>query len=94
MTNKFPLKGFTHMLMDGVSVCMHRNLSDRHPIYKLLSPHFHYMHGINRLYMLHLLLLRFYLIFKIILNYIPNANSQNVAINCKTYPNPKETYTN
>lgn len=40
--------GFTHMLMDGVSVCMHRNLSDRHPIYKLLSPHFHYMHGINR----------------------------------------------
>lgn len=42
------------MLMDGVSVCMHRNLSDRHPIYKLLSPHFHYMHGINRLYMLHL----------------------------------------
>lgn len=39
--------GFTHMLMDGVSVCMHRNLSDRHPIYKLLLPHFHYMHAIN-----------------------------------------------
>lgn len=55
------------MLMDGVSVCMHRNLSDRHPIYKLLSPHFHYMHGINRLYMLHLFLLRFYLISRLFL---------------------------
>lgn len=40
--------GFTHMLMDGVSVCMHRNLSDRHPIYKLLLPHFQYMHIINK----------------------------------------------
>ena len=40
--------GFTHLLMDGVSVCMHRNLSDRHPIYKLLHPHFRYMHAINR----------------------------------------------
>lgn len=39
--------GFTHLLMDGVSVCMHRNLSDRHPIYKLLLPHFQYMHAIN-----------------------------------------------
>lgn len=39
--------GFTHILMDGVSVCMHRNLSDRHPIYKLLLPHFQYMHVIN-----------------------------------------------
>lgn len=34
--------------MDGVSVCMHRNLSDRHPIYKLLLPHFQYMHIINK----------------------------------------------
>ncbi|XP_078318033.1 polyunsaturated fatty acid lipoxygenase ALOX15B-like [Crassostrea virginica] len=41
--------GFTHLLMDGVSVCMHRFLSDRHPIYKLLHPHFHYMHFINEL---------------------------------------------
>lgn len=40
--------GFTHMLMDGVSVCMHRTLSDRHPIYKLLLPHFQYMHAINK----------------------------------------------
>lgn len=40
--------GFTHMLMDGVSVSMHRNLSDRHPIYKLLLPHFQYMHIINK----------------------------------------------
>lgn len=39
--------GFTHLLMDGVSVCMHRNLSDRHPIYKLLLPHFQYMQAIN-----------------------------------------------
>nr|XP_022294844.1 arachidonate 12-lipoxygenase, 12R-type-like [Crassostrea virginica] len=41
--------GFTHVLMDGVSVCMHRALSDRHPIYKLLHPHFHNMHFINEL---------------------------------------------
>lgn len=40
--------GMTHILMDGVSVCMHRNLSDRHPIYKLLLPHFQYMHVINK----------------------------------------------
>nr|XP_022293686.1 allene oxide synthase-lipoxygenase protein-like [Crassostrea virginica] len=39
--------GFTHLLMDGVSVCMHRNLSRRHPIYKLLRPHFQYLHAIN-----------------------------------------------
>nr|XP_034331323.1 arachidonate 12-lipoxygenase, 12R-type-like [Crassostrea gigas] len=39
--------GFTHILMDGVSVCMHRNLSNRHPIYKILLPHFRYMHAIN-----------------------------------------------
>lgn len=39
--------GFTHLLMDGVSVCMHRNLSKRHPIYKILLPHFRYMHAIN-----------------------------------------------
>nr|XP_034335051.1 arachidonate 8S-lipoxygenase-like [Crassostrea gigas] len=39
--------GFTHILMDGVSVCMHRNLSKRHPIYKILLPHFRYMHAIN-----------------------------------------------
>uniref|UniRef100_A0A8W8JC54 Lipoxygenase domain-containing protein n=1 Tax=Magallana gigas TaxID=29159 RepID=A0A8W8JC54_MAGGI len=39
--------GFTHILMDGVSVCMHRNLSTRHPIYKILLPHFRYMHAIN-----------------------------------------------
>ncbi|XP_048771097.1 allene oxide synthase-lipoxygenase protein-like [Ostrea edulis] len=40
--------GFTHLLMDGVSVCVHRNLSERHPIYKLMLPHFHYMHFINQ----------------------------------------------
>nr|XP_022294841.1 arachidonate 12-lipoxygenase, 12R-type-like [Crassostrea virginica] len=41
--------GFTHVLMDGVSVCMHQMLSERHPIYKLLHPHFHYMHYINNI---------------------------------------------
>nr|XP_022293685.1 arachidonate 12-lipoxygenase, 12R-type-like [Crassostrea virginica] len=40
--------GFTHLLMDGVSVCMHRNISSRHPIYKLLHPHFRYLHTINK----------------------------------------------
>ena len=35
--------------MDGVSVCMHRNISSRHPIYKLLRPHFQYLHAINKL---------------------------------------------
>lgn len=94
ITNEFLLKGFTHMLMDGVSVCMHRNLSDRHPIYKLLLPHFHYMHAINRFCIFSLFLLRFYSIFKIVLNNISNANSEKVAINCKTYPNSEEVYTN
>ncbi|XP_062581619.1 arachidonate 12-lipoxygenase, 12R-type-like [Saccostrea cucullata] len=41
--------GFTHLLMGGVSVCVHRNLSERHPIYKLMLPHFRYMHYINEL---------------------------------------------
>ncbi|XP_056014951.1 allene oxide synthase-lipoxygenase protein-like [Ostrea edulis] len=41
--------GFTHMLMDGVSVCARRNLSDRHPLLILLAPHFRYMHQINYL---------------------------------------------
>lgn len=56
------------MLMDGVSVCMHRNLSDRHPIYKLLSPHFHYLHGIKKGYICYIsFLLRFYLISRLFL---------------------------
>ncbi|XP_056015729.1 allene oxide synthase-lipoxygenase protein-like [Ostrea edulis] len=41
--------GFTHLLMDGVSVCVHRNLSERHPVFKLLAPHFRHMHAINNL---------------------------------------------
>lgn len=49
------LTGFTHLLMDGVSVCMHATLSYRHPIYKLLRPHFQYMHAINEWVHYHLL---------------------------------------
>ncbi|XP_011434663.3 allene oxide synthase-lipoxygenase protein [Magallana gigas] len=40
--------GFTHFLMEGVSICIHRNLSDRHPIYKILLPHFQFMHAGNK----------------------------------------------
>ncbi|XP_061193373.1 polyunsaturated fatty acid lipoxygenase ALOX15B-like [Saccostrea echinata] len=41
--------GFTHLLMEGISACMHRNISERHPIYELMLPHFRYMHFINEL---------------------------------------------
>lgn len=42
------ITGFTHFLMEGVSICIHRNLSDRHPIYKILLPHFQFMHAGNK----------------------------------------------
>lgn len=51
--NKFFIKGFMYMLMDGVSVCMYRNFLDRYFIYKLFLLYFYYMYGINRLYMLY-----------------------------------------
>lgn len=39
--------GFTHLLMEGVTVVTHRNLSQSHPIFKLLAPHFLYLIAIN-----------------------------------------------
>lgn len=35
--------------MEGVAICVHRNLSSRHPIYKLLVPHFYYNLAINEM---------------------------------------------
>ncbi|XP_046342930.1 polyunsaturated fatty acid 5-lipoxygenase-like [Haliotis rufescens] len=39
--------GFTHLLMEGVSLGVNRNLAISHPIYKLLSPHLLYIIAIN-----------------------------------------------
>ncbi|KAH9509986.1 hypothetical protein Btru_044788, partial [Bulinus truncatus] len=39
--------GYTHLLMEGVTVATHRNLSQSHPIFKLLAPHFLYLIAIN-----------------------------------------------
>ncbi|XP_076063711.1 polyunsaturated fatty acid 5-lipoxygenase-like isoform X2 [Oratosquilla oratoria] len=39
--------GFTHLLMEGVVVCTHRNLSPSHPLFKLLAPHFLFLLAIN-----------------------------------------------
>ncbi|PRD33212.1 UNVERIFIED_CONTAM: Allene oxide synthase-lipoxygenase protein [Trichonephila clavipes] len=39
--------GFTHLLMEGVVICTHRNLSNSHPLYKLLAPHFLFLLAIN-----------------------------------------------
>ncbi|XP_035228513.1 allene oxide synthase-lipoxygenase protein-like [Stegodyphus dumicola] len=39
--------GFTHLLMEGVVICTHRNLSPSHPLYKLLAPHFLFLLAIN-----------------------------------------------
>lgn len=39
--------GFTHLLMEGVTVVTHRNLSQSHPLFKLLAPHFLYLIAIN-----------------------------------------------
>ncbi|XP_076316234.1 allene oxide synthase-lipoxygenase protein-like isoform X7 [Tachypleus tridentatus] len=39
--------GFTHLLMEGVVVCTHRNLSPSHPLFKLMAPHFLYLLAIN-----------------------------------------------
>jgi arachidonate 5-lipoxygenase len=39
--------GFTHLMMEGASICTHRQLSTDHPIYKLLAPHFLYLMAIN-----------------------------------------------
>ncbi|XP_046544436.1 allene oxide synthase-lipoxygenase protein-like isoform X1 [Haliotis rubra] len=39
--------GYTHLLMEGVTVATHRNLSQSHPLFKLLAPHFLYLIAIN-----------------------------------------------
>ncbi|XP_041357698.1 allene oxide synthase-lipoxygenase protein-like [Gigantopelta aegis] len=38
---------YTHLLMEGVSVATQRNLSQSHPLFKLLAPHFLYIIAIN-----------------------------------------------
>ncbi|XP_070197534.1 polyunsaturated fatty acid lipoxygenase ALOX8-like [Littorina saxatilis] len=41
--------GFTHLLMEGVVVTTHRQLSRHHPIFKMLAPHFLFLIAINNL---------------------------------------------
>ncbi|XP_059162537.1 allene oxide synthase-lipoxygenase protein-like [Physella acuta] len=41
--------GFTHLLMEGFSLATHRQLSVSHPVFKILAPHFLYLHAINSL---------------------------------------------
>ncbi|XP_048243971.1 arachidonate 12-lipoxygenase, 12R-type-like [Haliotis rufescens] len=40
--------GITHLLMEGVDLVTHRQLSVYHPIYKLLAPHLFYTMAINQ----------------------------------------------
>ncbi|XP_053388344.1 allene oxide synthase-lipoxygenase protein-like [Mercenaria mercenaria] len=39
--------GFTHLKMEGIAVCTHRQIHKNHPIFKLLMPHFLYLIAIN-----------------------------------------------
>ncbi|XP_060566731.1 allene oxide synthase-lipoxygenase protein-like, partial [Ruditapes philippinarum] len=39
--------GFTHLKMEGVVICTHRQIHYSHPVYKLLMPHFLYLIAIN-----------------------------------------------
>lgn len=39
--------GMTHILMEGVTVATHRNLSQSHPVFRLLAPHFMFLIAIN-----------------------------------------------
>ncbi|XP_067141775.1 allene oxide synthase-lipoxygenase protein-like [Centruroides vittatus] len=39
--------GNTHLLMEGVVICTHRNLSPSHPLFKLMAPHFLFLLAIN-----------------------------------------------
>lgn len=39
--------GFTHLVMEGIITVTHRQLSQSHPVFKLLAPHFLYLISIN-----------------------------------------------
>ncbi|XP_045180456.2 polyunsaturated fatty acid 5-lipoxygenase-like [Mercenaria mercenaria] len=39
--------GYTHLIMEGFVVVTHRNMSQSHPLFKLLAPHFLYLIAIN-----------------------------------------------
>ncbi|XP_060580149.1 polyunsaturated fatty acid 5-lipoxygenase-like isoform X2 [Ruditapes philippinarum] len=39
--------GYTHLIMEGIVVITHRTLSQSHPLFKLLAPHFIYLIAIN-----------------------------------------------
>lgn len=39
--------GYTHLVMEGFAIITHRNLSQSHPLFKLLAPHFLYLIAIN-----------------------------------------------
>ncbi|KAH3892121.1 hypothetical protein DPMN_016233 [Dreissena polymorpha] len=41
--------GYTHIVMKGFAVSVHRHLSQSHPMFKLIAPHFMYMMTINEL---------------------------------------------
>ncbi|XP_046331732.2 polyunsaturated fatty acid 5-lipoxygenase-like [Haliotis rufescens] len=41
--------GYTHLLMEGVIVALHRQVSISHPIFKLLAPHLLFLLPINKL---------------------------------------------
>lgn len=39
--------GYTHLMMEGVVVCTHRNMSPSHPLFRLMAPHFLFLLAIN-----------------------------------------------
>ncbi|XP_074658773.1 allene oxide synthase-lipoxygenase protein-like [Tubulanus polymorphus] len=41
--------GFSHLVMESIAVCSHRNISPSHPIFKLLAPHYLNIMAINSL---------------------------------------------
>ncbi|GAV06738.1 hypothetical protein RvY_16677-2 [Ramazzottius varieornatus] len=40
--------GFTHIIMEGTVICTHRHLSEAHPMFKLMAPHFLFLLAINK----------------------------------------------
>ena len=48
-THLRPLTAFTHLIMEGMYISMKRHLSDKHPIHRLLAPHFNDLIAINAL---------------------------------------------